>query len=272
MKKLNFGCGTKVASGWNNIDFLSNDSRVQRVNLLAGFPFPDNHFDAVYSSHVLEHFTRAQGLALICEGRRVLKPGGILRVVLPDLEGSCREYLRVLALDDNDPKKKDMYQWIVIELLDQLVRVQASGEMGPFARDAVASGNQPLISYIRARTESKFDDSISEGRSSFSAKLKKLTPQKLMTKSVDWYLNLVGFLLPKNLRQMVMVRTTLGERHRWMYDQHGLRLLLQEAGFSDCRFFLFNQSDIPQFNEDCLDCHDDGSSYKNNSIYAEARK
>jgi len=96
MHKLNFGCGARIAANWTNIDFHSSDSRVRRVNLLAGFPFPDNYFDVVYSSHVLEHFTRDQGLFLIREAHRVLKPGAILRIVVPDLEGSCREYLRSL--------------------------------------------------------------------------------------------------------------------------------------------------------------------------------
>src|ERR1700733_13753782 len=90
LEKLNFGCGTRYAPGWTNIDFHGEGTHVKRVNLLAGFPFPDNSFDAVYSSHVLEHFTPQQGSFLIRESCRVLKPGGILRTVVPDLEASCR--------------------------------------------------------------------------------------------------------------------------------------------------------------------------------------
>jgi hypothetical protein len=44
--------------------FTATILALKRVNLLAGFPFPDNYFDVVYSSHVLEHFTRDQGLFL----------------------------------------------------------------------------------------------------------------------------------------------------------------------------------------------------------------
>ena len=71
-RKLNFGCGTRFSDSWVNIDFDSYDSRVQRVNLLSGFPFADSSFDAVYSSHVLEHFDRDRGHFLLSESFRVM--------------------------------------------------------------------------------------------------------------------------------------------------------------------------------------------------------
>ena len=108
MESLNFGCGTRFAPGWTNIDFHGDGIHVRRVNLLAGFPFPDNSFDVAYSSHVLEHFTPQQGAFLIRESCRVLKAGGTLRTVVPDLEASCREYLRILAMNDSDPEKADV--------------------------------------------------------------------------------------------------------------------------------------------------------------------
>jgi len=73
LQKLNFGCGDRLAEGWVNIDFHSSDRRVKRVNLLAGFPYPENSFDVVYSSHVLEHFTPDQALFLLKEAHRVMK-------------------------------------------------------------------------------------------------------------------------------------------------------------------------------------------------------
>jgi len=67
MKKLNFGCGRRFASGWVNIDFHSEHPEVQRVNLLRGFPFPDAHFEVVYSSHVLEHFNPSSAEKILRE-------------------------------------------------------------------------------------------------------------------------------------------------------------------------------------------------------------
>lgn len=48
----------------------------------------------------------------------------LLRIVVPDLENICREYLRILELARQDKKYQEKYNWIVVELLDQLVRVK----------------------------------------------------------------------------------------------------------------------------------------------------
>jgi SAM-dependent methyltransferase len=270
MNKLNFGCGGRVAANWTNIDFHSDDSRVKRVNLLAGLPFPDNYFDVVYSSHVLEHFTRDQGLFLIREAHRVLKPGAILRIVVPDLEGSCREYLRILAKEDSDPSKQGMYEWILVELLDQLVRSSPSGEMGRLINSIMLSKNEDYISYVRSRTENTPWNP--PRKTTIKETLQKLSFEKVTTKIHYWYLRAVARLIPKHLRSMVFVETGIGERHRWMYDWYGLNLLLQNAGFENICELTFNTSSIRAFTSDCLDSLPDGTSYKNNSVYCEASK
>ena len=116
MKKLNFGCGSRFSPDWVNIDVYAWNNEVQRVNLLKTFPFPEGYFDAVYSSHVLEHFTPRQADHLISESFRVLRPGGILRTVVPDLEATCREYIRVLDSSTMSEQPYE-YDWIILELL-----------------------------------------------------------------------------------------------------------------------------------------------------------
>lgn len=270
MRKLNFGCGSRIADGWINMDVRPSDSRVRRVNLLRGFPFPDNHFDAAYSSHVLEHFTRGQALFLLREANRVLKPTGTLRVVVPDLEGTCKEYLRILALPDGDDKhlKPELYEWIVIELLDQLVRSHPAGEMGKFVERIGNGDSEEMVEYVRSRTENAL--TVHRIKPSFSDRLRKLTFEKLLTKATHWYLKCVGRLLPKHLRSMALNETSIGERHRWMYDFYGLNTLCRKAGFIDCKSVAYNESAISGFNMDFLDRNPDGASYKNNSIYLEA--
>jgi predicted SAM-dependent methyltransferase len=56
-------------------------------------PFPDGSVAAVYASHVLEHLYREEGQRLVKESYRVLAQGGILRVVVPDLEAIIQEYM-----------------------------------------------------------------------------------------------------------------------------------------------------------------------------------
>jgi predicted SAM-dependent methyltransferase len=108
---VNIGCGLTAPDGWYNIDnsptiTLSRIPGVRRIlsapawprnvhrhNVLKGLPFADETVDCIYSSHTFEHFTYAQSLSLAKECRRVLKLGGILRLVVPDLERLVRDYL-----------------------------------------------------------------------------------------------------------------------------------------------------------------------------------
>jgi predicted SAM-dependent methyltransferase len=57
-------------------------------------PFADEAFSAIYASHVLEHLYRSQAQALLSDCRRVLRPGGIVRVVVPDLHSMVEKYLQ----------------------------------------------------------------------------------------------------------------------------------------------------------------------------------
>jgi SAM-dependent methyltransferase len=270
MNKLNFGCGTRIAEEWTNIDFHSDDRRVLRANLLSGFPFPDSHFDVVYSSHVLEHFTPEQVKFLLKESWRVLKPGGITRVVVPDLEASCREYFRILALDDSDPCKVPLYNWVKIELLDQLVRSSGSGAMGPLADSIMKSGDETMIAYLHSRTEScGWSPAPVSGTMS---RIRRITPKKIAIRMTYYYLAFIKGLIPKALRQMVFDETSIGEKHRWMYDRYGMNLLMQTHGFANIRFPAFNESAIAGFHADCLDSNPDGTPYKNVSLYCEAIK
>lgn len=270
MEKLNFGCGTRYAAGWTNIDFHGDGAHVKRVNLLAGFPFPDCSFDVVYSSHVLEHFTPQQGSFLLRESCRVLKAGGTLRTVVPDLEASCREYLRVLAMNDSDPEKAKLYRWIKVELLDQLIRTSSGGEMGPLMCSVANGGDRTLIEYVRSRVGN--DPNPPPPPEDLLRRLGRVTPGEVLTKLTYLHLELVKRLVPSALRPMVWSGTSIGEKHRWMYDRFDLALLLKDRGFGDIRILAFNDSDIPGFCEDHLDSNPDGKPYKNSSIYCEAKR
>jgi predicted SAM-dependent methyltransferase len=267
--KLNFGCGVRFSQNWTNIDLDSRNEHVQRVNLLRGFPFADDSFQAVYSSHVLEHFPREQGRFLIREAWRVLRKGGIVRIVVPDLQGSCTEYLRILSLPDG-PAKKKLYSWTIVELIDQMVRDVPLGEWGKLENHVMASDDDEWKAYVRSRTENTRRQP-SRGATIYE-RLKTITPQKIASKLPYLYLKAVSQLIPPALRGMVFVQTYIGERHRWMYDVYGMRLLLEEVGFSGVQPMKHDESRIPDFNADQLDCNPDGEPYKHNSIYLEGIK
>ena len=61
-----------------------------------GLPFADGTFDAVYHAHILEHLAIEEAPRFMQECVRVTKAGGIVRVVVPDLEAICRLYVEKL--------------------------------------------------------------------------------------------------------------------------------------------------------------------------------
>ena len=83
---------------------------------------------------------------------------------------------------------------------------------------------------------------------------------------------LLSQLIPKSLRNIIFVRTGIGERHRWMYDEFGLKLLFKSLGLNEVRRVEFNESSILGFSADNLDSNPDGQPYKHNSIYMEGIK
>jgi len=90
--RLNLGCGSDVREGYVNLDKFPSSPEVVQADL-PQIPFPDNHADEVLLSHVLEHFGYAQGLVLVREIVRVLKPGGQALIEVPDMTWCCAQFL-----------------------------------------------------------------------------------------------------------------------------------------------------------------------------------
>ena len=203
---------------------------------------------------------------LISEVLRILKPNGVFRVVVPDLEGICKEYLNVLSELDTHKEDERKYEWIVTELIDQLVRLENGGRMGELFNEVVARNDIDLADYILKRTG---DDLFGENP---KEKI-PLTFDKVKNKILYLYLNFIRLLIPKNLRNLVFVNTSIGERHQWMYDRYSMTNLLKKKGFNDVSVEQFNTSKIENFNNYMLDIKPDGTPYKgDSSIYIEAIK
>lgn len=120
--KLNIGCGLSGIAGWHNLDnspsiLLSRipvlrtlfkappwPNDVRRCDVRKGLPFPPNSVKYIYLSHSFHQFTRDESLALAKNCWQVLEPGGVMRVVVPDLERCAREYLA-----DPDPLASEKF-------------------------------------------------------------------------------------------------------------------------------------------------------------------
>ena len=116
--KLNLGCGWSGINGWINYDWgilplLSRLKLLRRmlikyglldkvydqdwpnlrlVNIRRRLPLKDNSVKFIYCSHVLEHFERWQAVEILRECRRVLRTGGCIRIVVPDLKKMIGNY------------------------------------------------------------------------------------------------------------------------------------------------------------------------------------
>jgi len=134
MKMLNVGCGTVYHPDWVNADLVPAASGIMRLDVTDSWPFEAETFDVVYSSHVLEHLYPEQASHFMSEARRVLRPGGTIRLAVPDLERIARGYLRSLAeaRRRRNAEAEANYDWMVLELLDQMVRRCPGGKMAEF--------------------------------------------------------------------------------------------------------------------------------------------
>ena len=90
---LHLGCGPKYLRGFVNVDGNLFRKTDLWLDLRNGLPYPDGSISTVYSSHVLEHFYPDELHTILCECHRVLRPGGGLRIVVPDMGGAVRAYL-----------------------------------------------------------------------------------------------------------------------------------------------------------------------------------
>lgn len=126
--KLHLGCGLNTPMGWIHLDgsqnarlakypvvrkaleYLSILPKSQTTipwspdilihDLRKPLPFEDDSLSAIYSSHTLEHLYLEQAKCLLQECFRVLEPGSVLRMVVPDLRAILLEYMGESSFGD----------------------------------------------------------------------------------------------------------------------------------------------------------------------------
>jgi len=100
---VNLGCGGMTFKDWLNIDQDQPWHLDIMCDMAKGLPFlPDGQFDAVYSEALLEHVTRPVDSAILRDCFRALRPGGHVRIAIPDLERWINLY-RIDAKAPTDP-------------------------------------------------------------------------------------------------------------------------------------------------------------------------
>jgi SAM-dependent methyltransferase len=114
---VQYGCGFSAPEGWKNFDasptlrferlpivgrsLTKNRSRfpenVHYGDIVEGLPLEDGTVDAVYASHILEHLALDDFHVALGNTRRLLKAGGIFRLVVPDLRWRAEVYIAASA-------------------------------------------------------------------------------------------------------------------------------------------------------------------------------
>ena len=265
-RRLQLGCGGRFHPAWINLDLHPQHASVARHDVTTPLPFPDRHFDAVYHAHLLEHLPRSQALAFLRECLRVLRPGGVLRVVVPDLEQIARLYLAALDVAwHGDAEAQKRHAWAVLEMYDQTVRDQPGGAMLDYLRGAEACD----LAWVRLGADGRI----------IRQHLERVVPpvalpglaRRLARLCRGWRERLVRWLLGDEYALLQVGRFRCGgEVHQWMYDRQSLREIVTAAGFSAFRLTAVDESRIVGWADAHLDTQPDGTPVKPDSLYAEA--
>ncbi len=116
---IQYGCGWSAPNGWRNFDasptlrferlpligkmYTKNHARfpenVEYGDIVKGLPVSTESCAAVYCSHVLEHLSLEDFRKALLNTQRILKSGGVFRLVLPDLENSINKYIKCRSHD-----------------------------------------------------------------------------------------------------------------------------------------------------------------------------
>ena len=122
--RLNIGCGAAPTDGWINYDNspavriarwplllrlmlalrlidrghvefarLCRSRGIRYADAVGHIPHVNGSVDAIYSCHMIEHLDRYEARRFLAECRRVLKPGGVIRIVVPDLRVTVNDYV-----------------------------------------------------------------------------------------------------------------------------------------------------------------------------------
>ena len=233
MKYLNLGCGNTFHENWMNIDYASDSPFVKTHDLSKGIPFADNSFKLAYHSHILEHFNRTDAINFLKECYRVTENGGVIRIVVPDLKETVDEYLEayINVKKDASELNKANYDWAVIELIDQFVREDSGGEMLRYWTKENIINNTKLESRI-GKVFYKFNDYQVPEYSTPKGFLEKLKAKILDKFGISW----------KDYQKMQFY--SIGERHKWMYDDFSLAELLKKIGYTNITIRDGNKSYI----------------------------
>ena len=196
MKKLHLGCFDQVHKGWVNTDITPHIwiakvpflpeilhklgyltaqrlkqhkqgifRQIRRLDLTKRFPYANGEFAAAFSSHVIEHLYYNEAVSTLKEVHRVLMPGGIFRVAVPDLDRCVAEYDSThpdnfcsAVFESKQARDKNQHHWMYNETsMGKLLHDVGFREV---YRCKYQQGKSPDVDKIDNRPESLFMEAV----------------------------------------------------------------------------------------------------------------
>jgi hypothetical protein len=266
--RLNLGCGAKAPRGFINIDLGTVPGAIQH-DLTRGIPFPDSSFDLVYHATMLSQLRPVDVAPLMIECRRVLKPGGVLRIATEDLEQMCRIYLEKLeAAWAGDMLSAEDYDWMILELYDQASRERPGGDMAQFlARDPL-----PNEAFLRSRIGEQVRHFIAGARAAARRLQQEAATRRWSTRVQPLAIARAAQTVLRGERRAFDIgcfRLYGGEVSHRMYDRFSLRRLFLQAGFSGVALRGIQDSYYPEWSDVNLDVTTSGAAARPHTLIME---
>lgn len=89
---LNLGCGDITFEEFVNVDFGCNSKADLKADLRKTLPIDDNSVDGIFTEHTFEHLKYKHVDQLLKECYRIMKPGSIIRIIVPDISIFIKNY------------------------------------------------------------------------------------------------------------------------------------------------------------------------------------
>ncbi len=274
---VNLGCGERIHPAWSNYDLHSRQPGVVACDFLNGIPLKDGTASVVYCAAVLEHIRLSSVPAFLGECHRVLRPGGIIRLAVPDFEQQAKLYLELVSeAAAGVSQAADKLEWLILEMIDQVGRNGKGGAMAAYLARKGRMNEEFIVSRIGKEGRNLIE--MLEG--------KRMQPADDFSSYRSWMVRggLFGVLLLKFLLKSRNIRKDLaalqvgrfrlfqGEVHQWIYDRASLSRLLEESGFGDLKVMEHGESRIPHWKTYHLEVDENGIIEKPDLVIVEGVK
>ena len=112
IRKLQLGSSNNILENWLNTDLYQCRGEVVPLDVRERFPFDESTFDYIFCEHMIEHLKYHEGMDMLRECFRVLRPGGRIRLSTPNLR-----FLIELYNSEKTELQERYISWAVNEFL-----------------------------------------------------------------------------------------------------------------------------------------------------------